>query len=134
MAIAAVLLGATAKAIGLTVHIVETVSYVLVILIGLRLLFVKGRGFLIAWRELSSKKAAAEPAASSSEQGKSFHRHDHGPDATANNAMTTDARIMSTALIVTIMTITRRPGPTPMDRSRLNWQAAAAGAAACPRS
>ena len=83
VAIAAVLLGATAKAIGLTVHIVETVSYVLVILIGLRLLFVKGRGFLIAWRELSSKKAAAEPAASSSEQGKSFHRHDHGPDATA---------------------------------------------------
>jgi nickel/cobalt exporter len=84
VAIAAVLLGATAKAIGLTVHIVETVSYVLVILIGLRLLFVKGRGFLIAWRELSSKKkATAEPAASSSEQGKSFHRHDHGPDATA---------------------------------------------------
>jgi len=35
VAIAAVLLGATAKAIGLTVHVVETVSYVLVILIGL---------------------------------------------------------------------------------------------------
>jgi nickel/cobalt transporter (NicO) family protein len=83
VAIAAVLLGATAKAIGLTVHVVETVSYVLVILIGLRLLFVKGRGFLIAWRELSSKKAAAAAAASSSGQGKSFHRHDHGPDATA---------------------------------------------------
>ena len=83
VAIAAVLLGATAKAIGLTVHVVETVSYVLVILIGLRLLFVKVRGFVNAWRELSSKKAPAAAAASSSEQGKTFHRHDHGPDAIA---------------------------------------------------
>jgi nickel/cobalt exporter len=83
VAIAAVLLGATAKAIGLTVHVVETVSYVLVILIGLRLLFVKGRSFLNAWRELSSKKAPAAAAASPSEQGKTFHRHDHGPDAIA---------------------------------------------------
>jgi nickel/cobalt exporter len=54
VAIAAVLLGATAKAIGLTVHLVEIVSYGLVILIGLRLLYVKGRGFLIALRELTS--------------------------------------------------------------------------------
>lgn len=83
VAIAAALLGATAKAIGLTVHVVETVGYVLVILIGLRLLFVKGRGFLIACRELTSKKAPAEATASSFEQGKTFHRHDHGPDATA---------------------------------------------------
>ena len=83
VAIAAVLLGATAKAIGLTVHVVETVSYLLVVLIGLRLLFVKGRGFLIVCRELASKKAPVAAAASSSEQGKTFHRHDHGPDATA---------------------------------------------------
>jgi nickel/cobalt exporter len=83
VAIAAVVLGATAKAIGLTVHVVETVSYVLVILIGLRLLFVKGRGFLIAWRELSSKRGPAAATASSSEQGETSHRHDHGPGATA---------------------------------------------------
>ncbi|WP_407159742.1 nickel/cobalt transporter [Bradyrhizobium sp. STM 3557] len=56
VAIAAVLLGATAKSIGWTVHLVEIVSYGLIILIGLRLLFVKGRGLLIAlrafrWRE-----------------------------------------------------------------------------------
>lgn len=50
--IAAVLLGATAKTIGLTVHLVEIVSYALVILIGLRLFYVKGRGFLLACREL----------------------------------------------------------------------------------
>jgi nickel/cobalt exporter len=44
--IAAVLLGATAKMMGDTVRIVEEVSYGLIILIGLRLLWVKGRSFL----------------------------------------------------------------------------------------
>jgi nickel/cobalt exporter len=53
VAIAAVLLGATAKTIGMTVHLVEIVSYGLVIVIGLRLLYVKGRGFLLACRELT---------------------------------------------------------------------------------
>jgi nickel/cobalt transporter (NicO) family protein len=57
VAIAAVLLGATAKAIGLTVHLVEIVSYGLVILIGLRLLYVKGRGFLLGCRELTWTQA-----------------------------------------------------------------------------
>jgi nickel/cobalt exporter len=53
VAIAAVLLGATATAIGLTVHLVEIISYGLVILIGLRLLYVKGRSFFFAFRELT---------------------------------------------------------------------------------
>jgi nickel/cobalt exporter len=57
VAIAAVLLGATAKTIGLTVHLVEIVSYGLVILIGLRLLYVKGRGFLLGCRELTWTQA-----------------------------------------------------------------------------
>jgi nickel/cobalt transporter (NicO) family protein len=57
VAIAAVLLGASAKAIGLTVHLVEIISYALVILIGLRLLYVKGRGFLIACREWTWRQA-----------------------------------------------------------------------------
>jgi nickel/cobalt exporter len=70
VAIAAVLLGATAKAIGLTVHLVEITSYALVILIGLRLLYVKGRGLLIACRELTWRQApdlvfASAPAAKS---------------------------------------------------------------------
>jgi nickel/cobalt exporter len=70
VAIAAVLLGATAKAIGLTVHLVEITSYGLVILIGLRLLYVKGRGFLIACRDLTWRQApdlvlASAPAAKS---------------------------------------------------------------------
>jgi nickel/cobalt exporter len=70
VAIAAVLLGATAKAIGLTVHLVEITSYALVTLIGLRLLYVKGRSFLIACRELTWRQApslafASAPAAAS---------------------------------------------------------------------
>jgi nickel/cobalt exporter len=44
--IAAVLLGATAKAMGNTVRVIEIVSYALIVLIGLRLLWVKGRAFL----------------------------------------------------------------------------------------
>ncbi|WGD50061.1 nickel/cobalt transporter [Bradyrhizobium sp. CB1650] len=68
VAIAAVLLGATAKAIGLTVHLVEVTSYALVIMIGLRLLYVKGRGLLIAcreltWREVPSLAFTSAPAA-----------------------------------------------------------------------
>src|SRR5581483_2428737 len=44
--VAVVLLGATAKAMGNTVRVIEIVSYALIILIGLRLLWVKGRAFL----------------------------------------------------------------------------------------
>lgn len=57
VAIAAMLLGATAKAIGLTVHLIEIVSYTLVIVIGLRLLYVKIRAFQIASRELTWRQA-----------------------------------------------------------------------------
>ena len=46
VAIAAVLLNATSKAMGDTVRVVETVSYGLIVLIGLRLTWVKGRAFL----------------------------------------------------------------------------------------
>ncbi len=44
--IAAALLGATAKAMGNTVRVIEVVSYGLIVLIGLRLFWVKGRAFL----------------------------------------------------------------------------------------
>ena len=72
VAIAAVLLGATAKAIGVTVHLVEIVSYALVILIGLRLLYVKGRGFRIACRELTLRHQAPGLAFASVAAGKAF--------------------------------------------------------------
>jgi nickel/cobalt transporter (NicO) family protein len=84
VAIAAALLGATAKAIGLTVHVVEIVSYALVILIGLRLLFVKGRGFLSAWREwLSLRPSNDQALALPFGNGVVFQRRDHRPGATA---------------------------------------------------
>ena len=44
--IVAVLLGATSKAMGDTVRVIEVVSYGLIVLIGLRLFWVKGRAFL----------------------------------------------------------------------------------------
>lgn len=44
--IAAVLLGATSKVMGDTVRVIEIVSYGLIVLIGLRLVWVKGRAFL----------------------------------------------------------------------------------------
>jgi len=59
--IAAVLLGATAKAMGNTVRVIEIVSYALIIMIGLRLLWVKGRAFLNLLRP----------------QGHAHHDHDH---------------------------------------------------------
>ena len=60
VAIAAVLIGATAKMMGETVRVIEFVSYALIVLVGVRLLWVKGRGFLHALREVGSK---TEPAA-----------------------------------------------------------------------
>ena len=72
VAIAAVVLGATAKAIGLTVHLVEIVSYTLVILIGLRLLYVKGRSFLLACRELTWTPAPVVLALTSGHSSKTL--------------------------------------------------------------
>jgi nickel/cobalt exporter len=65
VAVAAGLLGATAKAMGDTVRVIEIVSYSLILLIGLRLLWVKGRAFLQALG-LGS--------------GSHSHDHEHGHD------------------------------------------------------
>ena len=46
VAIAAVLIGATAKMMGDTVRVIEIASYALIVLIGARLLWVKGRAFV----------------------------------------------------------------------------------------
>ena len=59
--IAAVLLGATAHAMGNTVRVIEIVSYALIVAIGVRLLWVKGGSFL---RLLRSERHE--------------HHHDHG--------------------------------------------------------
>lgn len=50
VSVAAVMLGATAKLMGETVRVIEIVSYGLIILLGARLPWVKGRGFVSALR------------------------------------------------------------------------------------
>jgi nickel/cobalt transporter (NicO) family protein len=55
VAVAAVLLGATAKLMGDTVRIIEIVSYGLIMLLGTRLLWVKGRSFIAALHALKAE-------------------------------------------------------------------------------
>jgi nickel/cobalt exporter len=140
VAIAAVLLGATAKAIGLTVHLVEIISYALVILIGLRLLYVKGRGFLIACRELTRRQApelalAVAPAAialSAATFQLSGQRPVRWPCA-VGNVRSTDAQLTYRASIaMTVMTTMNRPGATRMGPSRRRSPAQAAGSGDWP--
>jgi nickel/cobalt exporter len=79
--IAAVLLGATAKMMGDTVRVVEVASYALIVLLGARLLWVKGGGFL---RELRALWPEPEHAAVIDHHGHAHAHHDrghdHGPD------------------------------------------------------
>src|SRR6185437_15206558 len=67
--IAAVLLNATAHAMGNTVRMVEIVSYALIVLIGLRLLWVKGRALLRLLRPQRHDH-----------HGHAHHDHAHGHD------------------------------------------------------
>jgi nickel/cobalt transporter (NicO) family protein len=76
VAIAAVLLGATAKFMGDTVRVVETVSYSLIVLLGARLMWVKGRGCLKVIQALRR----ADNQVAGCEQHHHVHvldRHDH---------------------------------------------------------
>lgn len=70
--VVAVLLGATSKAMGDTVRVIEVVSYGLIVLIGLRLFWVKGRAFLHLLR-------AEAPAHDHAHHGHT-HGHDHSHD------------------------------------------------------
>jgi nickel/cobalt transporter (NicO) family protein len=56
--VAAVLLGATAKLMGETVKVIEIISYGLIALLGARLLWVKGYGFLGALNQLRTHPAS----------------------------------------------------------------------------
>ncbi len=79
--VAAVLLGATAKAMGNTVRVVEMVSYGLIILIGLRLLWVKGGSFLRLLRAETSSPSHnhAHDHDHAHAHGQAHdHTHDHG--------------------------------------------------------
>ncbi len=86
VAIAAVLLGATAKLMGETLRVIEIVSYGLIVLLGARLLWVKGHGLLRAWRavkappEKPSLCGHAAGHAHASACGHDDHVHDEEPD------------------------------------------------------
>jgi nickel/cobalt transporter (NicO) family protein len=79
--IAAVLLGATAKIMGDTVRVIEIVSYGLIVLLGARLLWVKGRSFIAALHALKPEreniKSHCNHAHAPRHSG--AHCHDHTP-------------------------------------------------------
>jgi nickel/cobalt exporter len=77
--IAAVLLNATAATMSTAVRWIEIISYSLIIAIGLRLVWAKGRAALATWRDIHKPKtvgAAATPA----------HLHDHHDHAHHDHA------------------------------------------------
>jgi nickel/cobalt exporter len=91
VAIAALLIGATAKMMGDTVRGIEIVSYLLIILVGARLLWVKGKAFRTALRKLTLNGDRAKLAAGSryraDEHGESGDAcRDHPPHAYAGHA------------------------------------------------
>src|SRR5665213_999020 len=79
--IAAILLGATAKMMGNTVRVIETVSYGLIILIGLRLLWVKGRALLHLLQR--RKDVHQDHAHHGHSHALQHHEHDHEDDGHA---------------------------------------------------
>jgi nickel/cobalt transporter (NicO) family protein len=83
--VAAALLNATAATMNNAVNVIETVSYALIIVIGLRLLWVKGRAFLAALRTLHRPAAVGAavtpPDLLHAHTGHEHHAHDrHGHD------------------------------------------------------
>ena len=78
--IAAVLLGATAKVMGDTVRVIEIVSYALIIGIGLRLLWVKGRAFLGLLRPQAQDQHDHAQHAHAHDHHDHGHAHGHGHD------------------------------------------------------
>jgi nickel/cobalt exporter len=82
VAIAAVLLGATAKMMGATLRVIEVVSYGLIVLVGARLLWVKGQGFVRAWQVYKHDRThhGHSGAEHASACGHRDHVHDAEPD------------------------------------------------------
>ena len=73
--VAAVLLGATAKLMGDTVRVIEIVSYGLIVLLGTRLLWVKGYGLVGAIRE--ARDATVSRAVGSDVNSHAHCGHEH---------------------------------------------------------
>lgn len=77
--IAAALLGATAKMMGDALRYIEIASYILIVMIGLRLLWVKGRAFFNTLGKLVAPQSALVPAGAAAALGHN-HAHDHDHD------------------------------------------------------
>ena len=143
--IAAGLLNATAATMNRAVNAIEIVSYSLIVLIGLRLLWVKGRAFIAALHSLhrpAAVGAAVTPVhhhhshhdeAQHGHRAQAHHGHDHGHDHARSTILSTTTAVVGTRITV-IMTTTPRPGDTLMRWSRKSWPGREAGSAACPRS
>ena len=104
--VAAVLLHASAAKMNSAVNWIETLSYTLIIVVGLRLLWVKGRAFVAALRDLgrptAAVGAAVTPAHAAHDQHDDHDHHEH------------DDTTMITRIAITSTTITptrRRPRP-----------------------
>ena len=79
--IAAVLLHASASTMNSAVNWIETVSYALIIVVGARLLWVKGRAFIVALRELGRPTAAVGAAVTPADAAHDHQDHGHDHDA-----------------------------------------------------
>jgi nickel/cobalt exporter len=75
--ISAALLNASAAAMNSALNAIETTGYAIIIVIGGRLLWVKGRGFVTAWRELNGGKHAEHHAIAPAEVALADHPHGH---------------------------------------------------------
>jgi nickel/cobalt transporter (NicO) family protein len=86
VAVAAILIGATAKAMGDTVRVIETVSYALIVLVGARLLWVKGRAFLRTLHTLTSEAAPAAKHAQDHHAPCTHNEHAHDDHASHSHS------------------------------------------------
>ena len=79
--VAAVLLHTSAAKMNSAVNWIETLSYTLIIVVGLRLLWVKGRAFIAALRDLGRPTAAVGAAVTPAHAAHDHHEeHDHEHD------------------------------------------------------
>jgi len=81
VAIAALLLNATQKMMCDAERIIEIVSYALIALIGLRLLWVKGRALIAALRQMYRPVGAVGAAVTPAHSLREHHHHDHASHA-----------------------------------------------------
>ncbi len=78
VAVVALAIGATAKMMGDTVRVIETVSYALIVLVGARLFWVKGRSFLRTLQTVRSPELVPAAAADGNHDHHDHVHHDHG--------------------------------------------------------